>query len=80
LEDTVIEYFCSGEYSQVVKPASPLSADLDWDLCDAHLKKKFDEILQKGPIITVKDRNGHSLAAWQKDIRSDNFIYSNLKD
>jgi dTDP-4-dehydrorhamnose 3,5-epimerase len=80
LEDTVIEYFCTGEYSQGCEAGiSPLAPDLDWTLCDAHLKKKFDRIIQDGPIITDKDRNGHSLAAWQQDVRSGNFTYSNLK-
>jgi len=80
LEDTVIEYFCSGEYSQGCEAGiSPLATDLNWSLCDAELKKKFDGIVENGPIITEKDRGGHSLAAWQKDIRSDNFIYDSLK-
>lgn len=81
LEDTVIEYFCTGEYSQGCEAGiSPLAADLSWDLCDTRLKKKFDRIIHDGPIITDKDRNGHSLGAWQSDVRSDNFIYPNLKD
>lgn len=80
LEDTVIEYFCSGEYSQGCEACiSPLAPDLNWTLCDTDLKKKFNEIVQNGPIMTDKDRNGHSLTAWEKDIRSDHFIYSDLQ-
>jgi len=61
LEDTVIEYFCTGEYSQGCEAGiSPLAPDLNWDLCDINLRKKFDRIIQDGPIITDKDRNGHS--------------------
>jgi len=80
LEDTVIEYFCTGEYSQGCEAGiSPLAPDLNWDLCDINLRKKFDRIIQDGPIITDKDRNGHSLNAWQSDVRSENFIYFNPK-
>ena len=33
-EDTLIEYFCSGEYSQGCEAGiSPLSLDIDWSLC-----------------------------------------------
>lgn len=75
LEDTVIEYFCSGEYSPGCEAGiSPLAADLDWSLCDQGLKREFDALVQKGPLITDKDRNGFSLAAWLKDERSNNFM------
>jgi dTDP-4-dehydrorhamnose 3,5-epimerase len=74
-EDSVIEYFCSGEYSPGCEAGiSPLAADLDWSLCDRALKLEFDALVQRGPLITDKDRNGFALAAWSKDERSNNFM------
>jgi dTDP-4-dehydrorhamnose 3,5-epimerase len=44
-EDTVIEYFCSGEYSPGCEAGiSPLAGDIDWTLCDTNLKQLFDSI------------------------------------
>jgi dTDP-4-dehydrorhamnose 3,5-epimerase len=75
-EDTVIEYFCSGEYSAGCEAGiSPLAEDIDWSLCDQGLKFEFESLVQRGPVITDKDRNGFSLAAWLQDDRSRNFVY-----
>jgi dTDP-4-dehydrorhamnose 3,5-epimerase len=76
LEETIIEYFCSGEYSPGCEAGiSPLASDLDWSLCDQGLKDEFDKLLQRGPLMTDKDRKGFALAAWLKDERSNNFTY-----
>ncbi len=76
LEDSAIEYFCSGEYSQGCEAGiSPLSSDIDWSLCGLEMKAGFDKIISGGLIITDKDRNGFTLENWIKDSRSDNFIY-----
>jgi dTDP-4-dehydrorhamnose 3,5-epimerase len=76
-EESVIEYFCSGEYSPGCEAGiSPLAADIDWSLCDHGLKYEFENLVQRGPVITDKDRNGFSLAAWLQDERSQNFVYS----
>jgi len=78
-EESVIEYFCSGEYSQGCEGAvSPLSKDLDWSLCDANLRKTFDGILSSGAVMSDKDKNAPSLEDWKNDERSENFIYSTL--
>ena len=78
-EDTVIEYLCSGEYSQGCEAGiSPYAADIDWALCDARLKKVFDGIAAATPLVTEKDRNGFSLAQWLKDERSNNFTMQTL--
>ena len=38
-ETTLIEYFCTGEYSPGCEAGiSPLADDIDWSLCDAELK------------------------------------------
>ncbi len=76
LEDTRIEYFCSGEYSQGCEAGiSPLAPDLDWSLCDPALKEVFDSVVSGENLMTDKDRNGLTLAQWVADERSSNFAY-----
>jgi len=75
-EDTMIEYFCSGEYSPGCEAGiSPLAEDIDWSLCDLKLAEEFRGIASSTELITDKDRDGFSLEAWQADKRSENFIY-----
>jgi len=51
-EDTLIEYFCSGEYSPGCEAAiSPLAKDIDWSLCEPNLKQLFDNIVSSGALI-----------------------------
>ena len=77
LEDTLIEYFCSGEYSPGYEAGiSPLAEDIDWSLCDPNLREIFYKVSSSTRLITEKDRNGLSVSAWEKDERSDNFIYA----
>ena len=77
LEDTSIEYFCSGEYSPGNEAGiSPLAEDIDWSLCDPDLRETFHETASSTRLITDKDRNGLSVSAWEKDERSDNFVYA----
>jgi len=79
LKNTLIEYFCSGEYNPNCEAGiSPLSKDLDWSWCEPRLKNEFDA-LQKGEmLISDKDRSGLSLKAWTDDERSKNFIFGKL--
>ena len=78
-EDTMIEYFCSGEYSPGCEGCiSPLAEDIDWSLCDRKLKKLYDQLVPTTSLITDKDKNGFSVNAWHKDARSDNFVYGKL--
>lgn len=75
LEETAIEYFCTSEYSPGNEAGiNPLSADLDWSLCDPGTKSKIDEIFKGGLIISDKDKQGLSLADWAKDTRSEYFL------
>lgn len=78
--DTVIEYLCSGEYSQGCEACiSPFAPDIDWSLCDKALKATFDAAAAStATLVTDKDRNGFSLAAWVKDERSENFKWPDL--
>ena len=81
VENTAIEYFCSGEYnSECEAGISPLSADIDWSLCAENLKAVFFNIVPKTHLIVDKDKNGLSVSAWEKDDRSSHFIYVENKD
>ncbi|MBA2598424.1 MAG: dTDP-4-dehydrorhamnose 3,5-epimerase family protein [Chloroflexia bacterium] len=77
--DTVIEYFCSGEYSPGNEAGiSPVAEDLDWSLCIPALRDQFQSIARDTSLMTDKDRNGFSLASWTADERSGNFLYDDL--
>jgi dTDP-4-dehydrorhamnose 3,5-epimerase len=78
--DTVIEYLCSGEYSPGCEAGiSPISDDLDWSLCEPALADQFQSIARATTLMTDKDRNSLSLAAWTADERSQNFLYDDLR-
>ncbi len=71
-----IEYFCSSEYNPICEAGiSPVAADIDWSLCDPQLKKGFDVIVSQGPLLSDKDRNGHTLASWIQSPNSDMFKF-----
>jgi dTDP-4-dehydrorhamnose 3,5-epimerase len=77
LEESHIEYFCSGEYSPGCEAGiSPLAADIDWKSCDLQLKREFDSIAASAPLMTDKDRNGYSLASWIDNPNSNQFVYA----
>jgi dTDP-4-dehydrorhamnose 3,5-epimerase len=78
-EETIIEYFCSGEYSPGNEAGvSPLAEDLDWSLCAPDLREEFKALVEDGATISEKDRDAGSLSDWQNDPRSANFRYSEL--
>ena len=78
-EETMIEYFCSGEYSPGCEAGiSPLAEDIDWTLCDPEMKRLFDGIAPSTDLITDKDKNGFTVAAWLENENSDNFMYGKL--
>jgi len=73
LEDSIIEYLCTGEYSQSCEAGiSPLSSDIDWSVCDKNAKNKFEE-MKNTLIVSEKDKDGLTLEQWKKDERSKNF-------
>jgi dTDP-4-dehydrorhamnose 3,5-epimerase len=77
LQDTALEYYCSGEYSPGCEAAiSPLAEDIDWRLCDPKLRTIYERIVPTTSLVTDKDKNGFTLAAWQRDERSRNFIHT----
>ncbi len=70
-----IEYFCSGEYNPACEAGiSPFAEDIDWSICDPQLKKGFDAIAADRPLISEKDRSGHSLSSWNANPNSDRFV------
>ena len=75
LEDTIIEYYCTAEYSpQTEASISPLASDIDWSLVDPNLKNIIEQVLSK-PNISEKDKNGFTLTQWLKDEKSHLFNY-----
>lgn len=75
-EDSMIEYFCTGQYSQDCEAGiSPLAKDINWDLCDPELKRIFDEIAPSTELITEKDRHGFTIEDWGNCKDSENFKY-----
>jgi len=75
LEETTIEYLCNGEYNPACEAGiNPLSADLDWSICDSNAKQKLEE-MKNNLILSDKDKAGLTLTTWQKDERAENFKY-----
>jgi dTDP-4-dehydrorhamnose 3,5-epimerase len=74
--DTVIEYFCSGEYSPGCEAGiSPIADDIDWSLCSSELLDQFQTIARSTALMSDKDRNALSMAEWTADERSEQFLY-----
>jgi len=77
LEETSIEYLCTGEYNPDNEIGiSPLAPDLDWSICQEDIKNKFDLIKKTNLILSNKDKNGLFLKQWTEDERSKNFVYA----
>ena len=80
LQNSVIEYLCTGEYSPGCEAGiSPLAEDIDWSLCDPTIRETFLQIVPNTPLISDKDRNAFSLTAWARDERSNYFIYEMIE-
>lgn len=75
--ETVIQYQCTGDYNPGCEAGiSPLAPDLDWSRCDPALRQVFQEVVAAGPLISDKDRDGLSVAAWRGDARAAHFAYT----
>jgi dTDP-4-dehydrorhamnose 3,5-epimerase len=73
LEDSYIEYFCSGAYNGECEAGiSPFAEDIDWSICDSNLKDKFFG-LKDSCIATPKDINGLSVKEWLSRKEANNF-------
>jgi dTDP-4-dehydrorhamnose 3,5-epimerase len=78
-EKIVIEYLCTGEYSQNGEAnINPLASDIDWSLTEVSVYNKFNKFTSDKFLISEKDKSGPNIAEWEKDKRSDNFIFSKL--
>ncbi len=66
LEDTVIEYYCTGSYNpECERGISVFSDGLDFSLANKDLLAKFEQVKGASPLISDKDKNGLSLSQWQ---------------
>lgn len=75
LEKSTLEYFCTSTWAPGNETGvSPLATDLDWSLCEPALKARYDAV-KPDALLTPKDRDGFSLAAWQATPHSDFFVY-----
>jgi dTDP-4-dehydrorhamnose 3,5-epimerase len=76
-EDAAIEYLCTSGWSPGCEASiSPLAEDIDWSLCEPELADEVRSLLDGDAILSGKDRDGPSLAAWLEDPRSDEFIFA----
>lgn len=77
LEETLIEYFCSAEYTPANEAGiSPLSKDIDWSLMNGEMKKIINDVITTTHLISDKDRNGLTVKEWGQNPASENFTYS----
>jgi dTDP-4-dehydrorhamnose 3,5-epimerase len=75
-EESHIEYFCSGEYSPGCEAGiSPLASDIDWAFFDSDIKNEFNAIISAKPLMSEKDRKGHSLSSWLAHSNSSRFLW-----
>ena len=76
VEDTLVEYLCSGEYNPKCEAGiSPFAADIDWSLCDPDLRALFHEVAATTELVSPKDRDAPDLVGWAQDFRSSHFTY-----
>ena len=73
LEDSYIEYLCSGAYNGECEAGlSPCAEDIDWSICDEGLKNTFFD-LKDSFIATPKDINGLLVKEWLSRPEANNF-------
>ncbi|OGK31319.1 hypothetical protein A3F29_02045 [Candidatus Roizmanbacteria bacterium RIFCSPHIGHO2_12_FULL_33_9] len=79
LEDSLIEYFCTGQWApETERGISPLADDIDWSTMDKEVKSKIEKVISGGAIINEKDTEGMSLSKWMASDESSNFTSSDL--
>ncbi|MFH1827329.1 MAG: dTDP-4-dehydrorhamnose 3,5-epimerase family protein [bacterium] len=79
LEDSLIEYFCTGQWAPDNERAiSPMADDIDWSLFNKDIKSKIDNLLINNSLINDKDKNGITLEQWKISEDSKNFIFSDF--
>lgn len=76
LEDTTIEYFCTGEWNPKAEASiNPLAEDINWDLCNEEIKKIFFNN-KEDIILSEKDSKGYDISAWSSLPESAKFNLS----
>ena len=79
VEDSSIEYFCTGQYNPECQAGiSPLAPDLDWSLCDPDARVRCQQVMESEPLMSEKDRDGMTLEQWAGDARGGNFACGQL--
>jgi dTDP-4-dehydrorhamnose 3,5-epimerase len=79
LRDSLIEYFCTGEYNPHAEAGiSPLSRDIDWSFVEETLKGEFHKLIKEGPILSEKDKSSFTFRAWMDSSKSNKFIYGEM--
>lgn len=75
LEDSIIEYFCSGEYNGNCESGiNPFSDDIDWSICENKLHNLFND-LKSNFIVSSKDTSGLTLNQWLQSENSNQFQF-----
>ena len=81
-EPTVIEYYCSGEWSPKCE-AGILSLDNNWvdtSICDQNLLTELQLLQHSGQaIVSDKDKHAYQLEDWLKTKESVQFQYEDLR-
>jgi len=76
LEDSFVEYFCTGEYSPNYEAGITIyDKDIDWSFIEQ--EDVFNKIywLQSIVYITKKDKNAFTLKQWKENLNSKEFEY-----
>ena len=75
LEDSAIEYFCTGWWSPGCEAGIyPYAEDIDWSLADQKLLNQFLSLKDKA-IMSEKDRKGLSIEEWKEKEFAEYFKY-----
>jgi dTDP-4-dehydrorhamnose 3,5-epimerase len=75
-EPTRIEYYCTSAYNPGFEAGiSPLSTDLDWNLCDSELRAEFCRLTADKYLISDKDQQAQSLKKWLDGEQASIFKY-----
>ena len=76
LEDTHIEYLCTGEYSPNCEAGISPQANINWSLCDPRVYQLIKPFLDNPKLMSAKDLAGYQLEDWIKSPLSGEFIIS----
>ncbi len=78
--ETLIEYFCTGEYSPGCEAGiTPVASDIDWGLSPAEPRAWFAALTSDSRLaLSDKDRGAVTLSGWLADPRSAEFVYGTV--